>query len=248
MVTDWHFTQRQPTEWSYRHPTTSVKQCIMSPVKPLQCRSVTTHLFSQHSLASLSDCSVSSPNPDLSQQQRCRVAAALDFSGNTPSQSYCYWVPRGLFDLFWLRLIWNILVKILFYCDENSSKCFITSLYVEKKNHYLRTMKPQWLPYTALKAKRKTHSGVHPRTTTHSIWQLTNYNCTCIHLENWSVPKNRSKNIFEKVHLKLVLTLWQSISYSQRWFQSSGEMTCYDFCARISMWTKQKLSLNESPV
>lgn len=114
MVTDWHFTQRQPTEWSHCHPTTLVKQCIMSPVKPLQCRSVTTHLFSQHSLASLSDCSVSSPNPDLSQQQRCRVAAALDFSGNTPSQSYCYWVPQGLFDLFWLRLIWNILVKILF--------------------------------------------------------------------------------------------------------------------------------------
>lgn len=147
MVTDWHFTQRQPTEWSHCHPTTSVKQCIMSPVKPLQCRSVTTHLFSQHSLASLSDCSVSSPNPDLSQQQRCRVAAALDFSGNTPSQSYCYWVPRGLFDLFWLRLIWNILVKILFYCDENSSKCFITSLYVEKKKIII------WGPWN--------HSGYH---------------------------------------------------------------------------------------
>lgn len=43
----------------------------MSPAKPLQCRSVTTHLFSQHSLASMSDCSLSSHIPALSQQQLC---------------------------------------------------------------------------------------------------------------------------------------------------------------------------------
>lgn len=61
--TDWHFIQRQPTERAHCHPTALVKQCIMSPVKPLQCRSVTTHLFRQHSLASLSDCSLCSQNP-----------------------------------------------------------------------------------------------------------------------------------------------------------------------------------------
>lgn len=66
-------------------PLPWLKQCIMSPVKPLQCRSVTTHLFSQHSLASLSDCSPSCQNPALLQQQRCR-AAALHLAGYTPSQ------------------------------------------------------------------------------------------------------------------------------------------------------------------
>lgn len=85
-ITDWHFIQRQPTEWTHCHPTSSLKQCIMSPVKPLQCRSVTTHLFSQYSLASLSDCSLSSHNPALSHQQRC-LTDAMDFffSGYTPT-------------------------------------------------------------------------------------------------------------------------------------------------------------------
>lgn len=44
-----------------------VRRRMMSPVKPLQCRSVTTHLFSQPSLASLSDCSLSSHIPALEQ-------------------------------------------------------------------------------------------------------------------------------------------------------------------------------------
>lgn len=39
---------------------------------------VTTHLFGQHSLASLSDCSLSSQNPALSHQQRC-LTDAMDF-------------------------------------------------------------------------------------------------------------------------------------------------------------------------
>lgn len=95
-ITDWHFIQRQPTEWAHCHPTTLVKQCIMSPVKPLQCRSVTTHLFSQHSLASLSDCSLSSQNPALLQQQRW-LTDALNFAGFTPSQgSYCFYCLRIL--------------------------------------------------------------------------------------------------------------------------------------------------------
>lgn len=84
-ITDWHFIQRQPTEWTHCHPTSSLKQCIMSPVKPLQCRSVTTHLFSQYSLASLSDCSLSSHNPALSHQQRCLTDAMDFFSGYTPT-------------------------------------------------------------------------------------------------------------------------------------------------------------------
>lgn len=106
--TDWHFTQRQPSERAYCHPTAaSVKQCIMSPVKPLQCRSVTTHLFSQHSLASLSDCSLSSHNPVFyCGSKRCRTAA-LDFAVYTPSQEcYCFYC------LIWHKLIWNILMQI----------------------------------------------------------------------------------------------------------------------------------------
>lgn len=79
-------TKRQPTESSRCRPTSSLKQCIMSPVKPLQCRSVTTHLFSQDSLASLSDCSLSSRNPAMLHQQRC-LTDAMDFNW-----LHTYWV------------------------------------------------------------------------------------------------------------------------------------------------------------
>lgn len=100
-ITDWHFIQRQPTEWTHCHPTSSLKQCIMSPVKPLQCRSVTTHLFSQYSLASLSDCSLSSHNPALSHQQRC-LTDAMDFF------FFFFWLHtylRGLIVCFCLGLL-----------------------------------------------------------------------------------------------------------------------------------------------
>lgn len=68
---------QQPTEQPRCHPTSSVRQCIMSPAKPLQCRSVTTHLFSQHSLASMSDCSLSSHIPALSAAAMSAWCSAL---------------------------------------------------------------------------------------------------------------------------------------------------------------------------
>ena len=67
----------------------------VSPVKPLQCRSVTTHLFSQCSLASVSDCSLSRHNP---------AAAEMQGSASyTPCQGACwfYCLYMHWYEIFW---------------------------------------------------------------------------------------------------------------------------------------------------
>lgn len=59
-----------------------------SPVKPLQCRSVTTHLFGQLSLASLSDCSLSSQHPALFTGAKIHICTGL----------FC---QHTVFGMFW---------------------------------------------------------------------------------------------------------------------------------------------------
>lgn len=121
--------------------------------------------------------------------------------------------------------------SILLLCSETTGK-----------RQYIRllTMKNAECFGTKSDHRVQTKSTV---TSSHTSYTVTNKPFTCSYMY-LTTKLLQYKPLYDKVHLKLVLTLWQSMSYFQRWLQFAGELTLNGWYAPNSMLYKRCLNVS----